>query len=314
MQSHVCNEQGFVASRRGGLKTGGRGGAILAGAPCGRPKMRDATDIVGHYSQGGLLERLRAALREDGADPEHPSLDELAPYDHFHGRGLEATVEIADRLELTPERHILDIGSGIGGPARYMAARFGCQVTGIDLTAEFCEVARHLNAVTGLAGQVSVEQGDALAMPFADASFDGAYSMNVAMNIADKAAFYTEIARVLRPGGWLFLSEIALGAGGGPDYPTPWALTAASSFLATPEATVAGLEAAGFTVLACDDRLSENRAYADRAREVVRRGGKPPHRAVQLIHGDIWLQAARNTAAAVADGRTVPIEVYARKG
>src|SRR6266513_5060842 len=97
-------------------------------------------EISAHYSRGNLLARLNAALIDDGIDPEHPTMEALAPYDQFHGRGLEATVEIANLLRIEASDHILDIGSGIGGPARYFAARFGCEVTGIDLTAEFCDV------------------------------------------------------------------------------------------------------------------------------------------------------------------------------
>ena len=194
-------------------------------------------DVSGHhYSRGVLRERLRAALTDDGVDPDHPSLDALAPYDQFHGRGLEATVEMADALAIGAADRILDIGSGIGGPARYFANRFGCRVAGIDLTAEFCDVARELTRAVGLDAKLEFRTGDALAMPFANESFDGAYSMNVSMNIADKAALYREIHRVLKPGGWLMLSEIAKGAGSDPDYPTPWAANAETSFLASPEA------------------------------------------------------------------------------
>ena len=162
-------------------------------------------DVTGHYSRGKLLERLNAALKEDGADPAHPQLESLAPYDQFHGRGLEATEEVAGLLKVAATDHLLDVGSGIGGPARYMARRFGCRVSGIDLTAEFCEVARHLTRLLGLEGKVKFELGDALAMPFAADSFEGAYSMNVSMNIADKAGLYRGIHRVLKPGGWLML-------------------------------------------------------------------------------------------------------------
>ena len=91
-------------------------------------------EVSGHYSRGVLRDRLQAALAEDGFDVSHPTLEALAPYDQFHGRGLEATVEMADALAIRASDHILDIGSGIGGPARYFANRFGCEVTGIDLT------------------------------------------------------------------------------------------------------------------------------------------------------------------------------------
>src|SRR4029077_6649790 len=111
---------------------------------------------------GGLRERLSAALVDDGVDPRHLSLDALAPYDQFHGRGLEATVEMANRLDIATTDHILDVGSGIGGPARFFAHRFGCRVTGIDLTAHFCAVAVELTSSLGLDSNVTFEVGNAL--------------------------------------------------------------------------------------------------------------------------------------------------------
>jgi ubiquinone/menaquinone biosynthesis C-methylase UbiE len=270
-------------------------------------------DISGHYSRGNLLERLRAILLSEGVDPNRPSLEALAPFDHFHGRGLEATEELANSLPVQAADHILDVGSGIGGPARYFANRFGCRVTGIDLTAEFCDVARVLTRTLGCEDRVAFEQGNALAMPFAEASFDGAYSMNVSMNIADKMAFYREIYRVLRPGGWLMLSELARGPAGGPDYPTPWARSAAASFLATPSETLRGLEAASFTVVRSRETANEAKAFSTRSRALVERGAKPPHRAVQLIHGDLAAEMAANTSRAIAEENLIPIEILCRK-
>src|ERR1700757_3805081 len=172
-----------------------------------------------HYSRGVLRERLHSALVEDGVDPHRPGLAALAPYDQFHGRGLEATVEMANALAVRSGDHILDVGSGIGGPARYFAHRFGCRVTGIDLTAEFCEAARTLTRAVGLADRVDFQQGNALKMPFPEARFDGAYSLNVPMNIADKAGLYREIHRVLKGGAWFVLAEVAQGPAGPPTYP-----------------------------------------------------------------------------------------------
>ncbi len=270
-------------------------------------------DITQHYSRGKLLERLRAALAEDGADPDSPSIEALSPYDQFHGRGMEATKELAEALTVKPGDHLLDVGCGIGGPARYVAHRFGCRVTGIDLTAEFCDVARHLTRLLGLQDKVAFECGNALAMPFADASFDGAYSMNVSMNIADKAALYRELRRVLKPGGWLMLSEISKGSGGEVDYPTPWAENAQASFLATPEDTLRGLERAGFEIVRSRETLEEALAYGARSRAMVDRGEKPPHRAVMLIHGEMAKPAMANTARGLAQKAIIPIEILSRK-
>lgn len=275
--------------------------------------MNKEHDVAAHYSRGNFLERLNAALAQDGVDADHPSIATLAPYDQFHGRGLEATVEIADLLDVAPDDRLLDIGSGIGGPARYLAHRFGCRVTGIDLTAEFCTVARHLTQLLGLQGKVDFELGDALAMPFADGSFEGAYSMNVSMNIADKAALYREICRVLRPGGWLKLSEVAKGTGPDLEYPTPWAESVRTSFLATAEETQRGLEAAGFEVNQARDTLAQALAFSARSRALVERGEKPPHRAVQLVHGENAARAMANTGRALAEGGIVPIEILCRR-
>ena len=275
--------------------------------------MNDTTEIRSHYTSGDLLARLVAKLREDGLEPSQATVETLAPYDQFHGRGLAATEDMATLVQVAETDHLLDVGSGIGGPARYLAQRFGCRVSGIDLTPEFCDVARHLTALLGLADRVSVRQGNALAMPFGDATFDGAYSMNVSMNIADKCALYREIHRVLKPGAWLMLSEVVQGPGGEPDFPVPWARTASSSFLSTQAETRANLDASGFTIESLRETTETALAFAARSRAVVEAGGKPPHRAVSLILGTGAEEATANAARALRERRTLPIELVCRK-
>lgn len=270
-------------------------------------------DIRNHYTRGDLLQRLQAALADDGADPTRPTMEALAPYDQFHGRGLEATEDLAALVRPASTDHLLDVGSGIGGPARYLAQRFGCRITGVDLTPEFCDVATYLTRQLGLQQQVDFRVGDALALPFSGAAFDGAYSMNVSMNIADKAGLYRELWRVLKPGAWLVLSEVARGSGAEIDYPTPWAASAATSFLVTPEQTRQSLLDAGFELLKLENTLDKARAYGARSRALVERGEKPPHRAVMLIHGDVATRAMANNARALSDGRLLPIELLARR-
>jgi SAM-dependent methyltransferase len=161
--------------------------------------------------------------------------------------------------------------------------------------------------------RVAFEVGNALAMRFGEATFDGAYSMNVAMNIADKAAFYREIHRVLKPGAWFVLSENVQGQGPEVDYPTPWASSAHTSFLSTPERTRQDLTDAGFDVVRLRDTVAAALAFGARSRALVERGEKPPHRAVILIHGALAPAAMANTARALREGRLIPIDVLARK-
>src|ERR1051326_4545150 len=225
--------------------------------------------VVEHYGSAGIAERVLAALREaKGADaPVTP--DNLAPFDHFHGRGVVATREIAEQLALQPGERVLDIGSGIGGPARWFAATYGVHVTGVDLTPEFCAAAEMLNALAGLTDRVRIIQGSALDLPVPDSAFDAAYSQNVIMNIADKQQFYREAFRALRPGGRLALSNLCAGPAGEPYFPAPWATTRETSFLATPDEMRADLIAAGFDI-------AEFRDITAAMREAQRRTGARP--------------------------------------
>ena len=165
-----------------------------------------------------------------------------------------ATQELTALLEPRPGEAILDIGSGLGGPARWIATKFGCAVTGVDLTEEYCDAARELNAACGLADRVRIMEGSALALPVPDASFDRAYSHNAVMNIADKAGVYREAFRVLRPGGRLVLAHINAGPNAPVEFfPVGWASVPENSFLATDEETRRDLAAAGFDIVTFRD-------------------------------------------------------------
>jgi sarcosine/dimethylglycine N-methyltransferase len=266
-----------------------------------------APDVARHYGRGGLLDRLLGALAA-GKDIERLTIDDLAPVDEFHSRQRTATAELARLLAPQPGARVIDIGSGLGGPARYLAATFGCQVSGVDLTEEFVAVATELTRRTALTDRVAFRQGSALALPFADASFDLAWTQNVAMNIADRPRFYAEIRRVLRPGGRVALQDVTQGPGGDVLFPVPWSDTPALSFLRPAAETRALFEAAGFTVAAWHDVTAVARAEveAQRARAVTPgpRPGPPPALGLHLVMGASFPDKLRNGQRNLLEGRT----------
>ncbi len=218
---------------------------------------RSPQAVAEHYKKRALGDVILAALKAAGKDIEHLTPDDLAPVDEFHSGGRNATVRLTQLAQINGSDRVLDVGCGIGGPSRFLASKFGCQVTGLDFTAEFVALAAMLAQRTRLADKVTYRQGDALDLPFADASFDIVWSQNAAMNIADRDRLYGEMRRVLVPGGRLALQEIAAGPGGEPFYPAPWADDKSISFLSTPHATRAALERIGFRVIAWQDTTAE---------------------------------------------------------
>jgi sarcosine/dimethylglycine N-methyltransferase len=161
--------------------------------------------VQDHYASAGkgssIVARIAAAVRATGGPNTSITPETLAPFDHFHGGGLAATQELAAALQPEAGETILDIGCGIGGPARWIARQYNCSLTGVDLTQEFCDAARELNSLCGMAEQVRIVEGSALSLPLPDAVFDRAFSQFMVMNVADKAGVYREAFRVLKPWG-----------------------------------------------------------------------------------------------------------------
>jgi len=205
-----------------------------------------------HYRATGLVERLRTALAALGPEDQLLTPRQLAALDQFHTRGLAATAELARLAGISADTSVLDVGSGVGGPARFLAATHGCRVTGLDLSEAFVDAARYLTGRTGQSAQVSFQTGSALELPFDDGRFDIVLLQHVAMNIFDRTQLYREIRRVLKSGG-RFATFDVVSLGGEPHYPVPWARTPATSFLLTAAATREAIEPAGFRALAWQD-------------------------------------------------------------
>ena len=254
---------------------------------------RPAQAVADHYKRRALADVILTALTAAGKGIEHLTPDDLAPVDEFHSGGRNATVRLAQLAQINGSERVLDLGCGIGGPSRYLASKFGCQVTGLDLTAEFIALVAMLAQRTRLADKVTYRQGDALDLPFADASFDLVWSQNAAMNIADRDRLYAEMRRVLAPAGRLALQEIAAGPGGEPLYPTPWASDKSISFLSTPEATRAALERIGFRAVAWQD-TTEEALQQQMARTKALETGSLPPLGLHIIIGEAFPTVTKN--------------------
>jgi len=268
--------------------------------------------VEAHYTSQSLGEVILAALKAAGKDIDHLTPDDLAAVDEFHGGQRPATIRLAELVSFAGTERVLDVGSGLGGPSRYLAWRYGCRVSGVDLTAEFVRVAEMLTGLTGFVDKVDSRQGDALDLPFEEQSFDVVWSQNAAMNIANRERFYGEMRRVVRPGGKLALQEVAAGPGGPPHFPVQWAQTPGISFLYSQQETRAKLEMTGFRVLVWQDTTTAALASA-----VARAGsavGPPPVLGTHLILGADWQAMFRNSARNLEERRTELFNAVLERG
>ena len=265
-----------------------------------------------HYARSDLGNIILAALAKAGKDANRLTPEDLAPIDEFHIRGRAATLELARAANVDSTKRVLDVGSGVGGTSRCLAREFGCHVTGIDLTDEYCRAAAMLSARIGLGELVDYRQGDATNLPFLDHSFDIVWTEHVAMNIPDKPRLYREMYRVLKPGGTLAIYDILAGPSGPVLFPVPWARTPESSFLATPDELRKLLEESGFEVTAWSDTTDVARAWFVSLAEKIRKEGLPPL-GFHVLLGPDFQAMAQNQRRNLEEGRIVLAQVVAKR-
>lgn len=268
-------------------------------------------EVAAHYRRPDLLDAIRAGLAQLGKSPETATLDDLAPVEEFHIGGRPATKEVLDQLDLRPGARVLDIGCGIGGPARFAAATYGVQVDGIDLTPDYVATGGELCRWVGLAGKVTLHHGSATALPFADATFDAAYMLHVGMNIADKATVMREAARVLQPGGRFAVYDVMRLGPGAITYPVPWAAHEGLSSVATPDEYRAALREAGFAITAERERRQFAIEFFDKLRARQAAAAPPPLGLHQAMGADAKLKMA-NLVESLKAGTLGPCEIVAR--
>ncbi len=256
-----------------------------------------------HYGGSGTLaDKIAANLKNAGKDISSLATTDLASVDEFHIRGRKATLELAGHLQLSAKSQLLDIGSGLGGPARTVAEQFGCRVTGLDLTPAFCEAAAVLSSWVGLADKVSFQEGDATRLPMGDDTFDAAMTIHVAMNIVAKDQMYSEAKRVVKPGGRIGIYDVLQGEGGDVLYPVPWAREPSISHLATPDDMKHLLMDAGLNLLEVDDSTGESLSWFQVIMDRMEKSGPPPVTFQTFLGGD-FPEMVRNQIRNLAERR-----------
>jgi len=279
------------------------------------PDAGSSSAVVNHYAATSLRTQIGDALHQTGLAGNNDLINwkDLAPLDEFHVRGLAATEELAAELQIAPEATVLDVGSGLGGPSRFLAATYGAHVTGIDLSPSFVDAATMLSERTGLAHRTTFRVADALALPFEDSSFDHAWTQHVAMNIHDRARLYSEIFRVLKPGG-LFATYDVIGGNGEPlIFPVPWAREPAISFLLTSDALRDVLMATGFEVVAWTDTTAIANEWIARQQDARSRAPSSPAIGLHLVTPPDFPVMMANLGRNLVEGRARMLQAILKR-
>ena len=275
--------------------------------------MMDANEMVDkQYGIGGLLQKIETGLKLAGKDLDFLKVDDLMPVDEFHTRGRKATREMADMVNLYATARVLDVGCGLGGTARHLAEEYQCSVIGVDLTEEYVTAGTRLTELVGLTERVELRHASALDLPFEDDRFDIVWTQHVQMNIADKNRFFSEIARVLKPGGCFLFHDVFRDSGDAPIYPVPWADDESMSVLVTQTEARKIVEDVGLVIEIWDDKIQESVEFFKRVLARIEANGLPPL-GIHLLLGDNAEDKLRNYAHNLSENRVSVVVGMARK-
>jgi len=269
-------------------------------------------DIKAHYTHGDLFETIAQALHNMGLSDPQEQISALAGIDNFHMGGAEATRMLTEKIAPSAEDHLLDIGAGIGGTARFLANTSGCKVTGIDLTEEYVQTGNALNEMLGLSDKISLLTGNATELPFPDAGFDHACMLHVGMNIRDKASVFSQTFRVLRPGACFAVYDVMQLTDQPLAWPVAWSPGPEHSFLATPDAYSTLLNSTGFDVRSVTSKAGLALTVFERIMAMVSESGPPPL-GLHILMGEQAGIKLRNMYDNVQNGIIAPVMIICRK-
>lgn len=269
--------------------------------------------VSAHYGSEQIVERILAAISPDEPLPTSLRPEQIFPFDQLHGRELAATSDHVAALISGNRKTILDIGSGIGGPARYVCAHSDTSVDGVDITPEFVRAATVLTKMCGLGDRARFHLADAARLPFGDTEFDGACCLYVGMNLAAPELVLSEAFRVLKPGARLVWTEAVLTGKGDPIYPQPWAIAAEQSHLVNRSSLEAMIMNAGFVI---DQVTDETDAHIELARQRQAQGGAIPEPVMQVnrvVLGPDFVERRMNYIKSLASGALASLVIDAHR-
>ncbi|HKI55191.1 MAG TPA: class I SAM-dependent methyltransferase [Anaerolineales bacterium] len=266
------------------------------------------------YLHGNLLNAIQTSLGKLGKTTDTVTVEDLGPADEFHIGGRLATKSFLDQLNFSKKDHILDVGCGLGGAARFVADQYGSSVTGIDLSQEYTDTGKALSNWVKLGKQITLQQGSALSMPFEDNTFDGGYMLHVGMNIEDKAKLFAEISRVLKPGATFGVYDIMRFKEGELTYPVPWATVNGTNKLATLDQYKSALIAAGFEVSKVNNRRDFALDFFKQMRAKNEANGGPPPLGLHTLMKESTPAKLKNMVDSIAADYIAPVEIIAQKG
>ena len=265
-----------------------------------------------HYQHGDLLSAIESGVRELGKSSSSVTVSDLGAVDEFHVGGRQASIEFLDQLGLDKHQRILDIGCGLGGTARLLASHYQASVTGIDLCAEYVDTGNELCRWLGLDKQVALKQSSALDNGFEAESFDAACMLHVGMNIADKTALFTEIARVLKPGSKLGIYDVMRMQEGELEYPVPWASSAELSKMDSPASYVAALRQSSFEIMAQRSRRDFALEFFAELKKKTASTGRPAL-GLHILMGETAALKVKNMVTNISSDLLAPYEIIARR-
>ncbi len=275
--------------------------------------MPDSTVVAKHYTHGSLVDAISQGIQAIGKTTDTVEIDDLGPVDEFHIGGRIATESFLSQLDIDSTHHVLDVGCGLGGASRFAANKYGCRVTGVDLTQEYVDTGNVICRWLGLDDKINLELEDATQLPHPDETFQRAYMLHVGMNIADKQSLATELYRVTRAGGRLGIYDVMRVGDGELTFPVPWASEPQGSSVDPVSIYKAALKAAGFTILTERNRREFALEFFAQLKSKAASAEGPPPLGLHILMGGTATEKIGNMIENISRNVVAPVEIIAEK-